>query len=108
MTAEGLADKYGFDKLTMPSPDSNISGCYCGDLLSWVMGRAQAENVWITIMSNINVAAVAALTGVSAVIFAEGVIPGEDVIAAAQAKGINLLASNLPEYETAVKISADV
>ena len=27
-------------------------GCYCGDLLSWVMGRAPADGVWLTIMSN--------------------------------------------------------
>ena len=32
-----------------------LSGCYIGDLLSWVMAHAFSGCVWITIMSNINV-----------------------------------------------------
>ena len=37
----------------------------------WVMGKARAGNVWVTIMSNINVPAVASLSDVSCVIIAE-------------------------------------
>ena len=43
---------------------------YAGDLLSWVMSHATAGDAWVTIMSNINVAAVASLTEVACVIFA--------------------------------------
>ena len=31
--------------------DNQIDGCYIGDLLSWVMARAQSGNVWITAVS---------------------------------------------------------
>ena len=61
MTVEELSNACGFEPLCMPHPEREVSGCYIGDLLSWVMGRAQEDNAWITIMSNINVIAVASL-----------------------------------------------
>ena len=30
--------------------DNPVDGCYVGDLLSWVMGRAQSGNVWLTVI----------------------------------------------------------
>ena len=85
--------------------EREISSCYIGDLLSWVMGRAKADSVWITIMSNLNVLAVATLADVSAVIFAEGVMPDAEFIELAKAKGVNLLVSSLPTYESAMALS---
>ena len=77
MTVEELTGALGLEVLYPGEPDREITGCYCGDLLSWVMGRAQAGDAWITIMSNVNVAAVAALADVACVILAEGVEPDE-------------------------------
>ena len=31
-----------------------VAGGYCGDLLSWVMSRAQSGDVWFTVMGNVN------------------------------------------------------
>ncbi|MBQ3086302.1 MAG: hypothetical protein IJC45_03115 [Clostridia bacterium] len=108
MTAESLAAKHGFKVLAMPDPDRTVKGCYIGDLLSWVMGRARQDNAWITIMSNINIAAVAALSDVSLVILAEDVQPDENVLNTAKAKNVNIVCSPLPAYETAVRITSDV
>ena len=105
MTVEQLANKTGLTTVTAPDNTREIHGAYVGDLLSWVMGRASSDNAWITIMSNINVIAVATLADVGCVIFAEGVTPDEELIAAARSKGINLLASPFSSYETAVRIS---
>ena len=88
----------------MPDPEREIEGAYIGDLLSWVMGRAREGNVWITIMSNINVIAVASLADVSCVILAEGVSLDEEVKATAEQKRINILSSSFPSYETAEKL----
>ncbi|MCF0134992.1 MAG: AraC family transcriptional regulator, partial [Lachnospiraceae bacterium] len=33
---------FGFKALTLPDGKREIQGVYIGDLLSWVMGRAQA------------------------------------------------------------------
>ena len=105
MTVSDLIKDSGFRSLTLPSPEREIDGVYIGDLLSWVMGRAKVDSAWITIMSNINVIAVATLSDVSAVIFAEDVVPDGDIIRAAEEKGVNLIVSPYPAYETAMKLS---
>ena len=105
MTVKEIAEKAEFEILSMPDPDRKVEGVYIGDLLSWVMGRAEESNAWITIMSNINVVAVASLADVSCVILSEGVELTEDVLTAAKEKGINILSSSKPSYETAVTLS---
>ena len=94
----------GFEQITLPDGSREIDGVYIGDLLSWVMGRASQDNAWITIMSNINVIAVATLADTSCVILAENVDLPEDVRSQAEAKDVNVLRSPLPIYETAVKL----
>ena len=105
MKVSELAAAEGFRALMLSAPTREIKGCYVGALLSWVMGRAQAGNAWITIMSNVNVAAVASLADVACVIFAEGVQPDKQAQLAAQLRGINFIATELPEYEAAVTLS---
>ena len=82
-----------------------VTGGYCGDLLSWVMGRAPMDGAWMTIMSNVNVAAVAALTDVACVILTEGVTPDEPLLQKAKLQGINLLGTGLPTYDCAAKLA---
>ena len=94
----------GFEEITLPDGDREINGIYIGDLLSWVMGRASQDNAWITIMSNINVIAVATLADTSCVILAENVELPDDVKAQAEMKDVNVLKSPLPIYETAIRL----
>ena len=61
MTVTELKDTLSLTPVTLPEGDREVQGVYIGDLLSWVMGRAQADNVWLTIMSNLNIVAVATL-----------------------------------------------
>ena len=74
--------------------DREIKGCYAGDLLSWVMGRAEQDSAWITIMSNINIVAVAALVDMACIILAEGVAVDEEVIKKANSQGIIILSTD--------------
>ena len=96
---------HGFEAVALPDGDREIDGVYIGDLLSWVMGRAQMDNAWITIMTNVNTIAVASLADTSCVILAEGVELPEDIVQTALEKGINVLRSNQPIYETAVQLA---
>ena len=105
MTVESFIEKSGFTPISLPSPEKEIDGAYVGDLLSWVMGRAEAGNLWITIMSNVNVVAVSTLAEVSAVILAEDVCLDGDVIKVALDKGVNVLSTPLSAYEAARKVS---
>ena len=108
MTVQTLAGLDGFCALTCPQPDREICGAYVGDLLSWVMGRAEADNVWITIMTNINIVAVASLADVSCILLAEGVKPEQSVLDTAEAKGVNILQSAKPIFETAALLAQTV
>ena len=102
MTVNELAAMPGFKTVALPDGEREIRNVYIGDLLSSVMGRAKADNAWITIMSNINIVAVASLADVACIILAEGVTLDSTVTETATAKGINILTSDLPAYETAM------
>ena len=108
MTVKELSETYGFSVLTMPEPDREVRGGYVGDLLSWVMGRAEADQVWITIMSNVNTLAVASLSDVSAVLLAEGVTLEPALIETAGQKGINVLRSDDSAFRLAAMIGPAV
>ncbi|MBQ2863155.1 MAG: hypothetical protein IJE84_03175 [Clostridia bacterium] len=95
----------GLESVTLPDPEREIEGGYTGDLLSWVMGRVGEGNAWITIMSNINIVAVASLADVACIILAEGVTLEEDVITTATQKQINILSSELGAYELCSRLS---
>ena len=104
MTVKQLIDVCGFTAAALPDPDRAVSGVYIGDLLSWVMGRAGADEAWITIMSNRNIVAVATLADTACILLAEGVTPDEGVAALAAEKGVNILQSDLPAYEIALRL----
>lgn len=103
-----LADKLGLEALSLPCPDKEIEGAYAGDLLSWVMGRAESGCVWATIMTNINVVAVASLADVSACVICEDCEVTNEIIDTAKGKGVNLLRTSLPLYEFCVELSRNI
>ncbi len=105
MTVGNLMKELSASPICIADAEREINGVYIGDLLSWVMGRAKEDNVWITIMSNINVVAVATLVDTACVILAESVSLDDATVNAATAKGINIISTELTAYETAVKLA---
>ena len=105
MKIKDLSRLDGIRPVNIADPEREVDGVYIGDLLSWVMGKAESGNAWITIMNNVNVLAVATLTDVSCVILAEGVTLDEEVLELARAKEINVLCAEAPIYETALMLS---
>lgn len=106
MKLSELIEKMGLRPLTEEMDDRHLTGCYIGDLLSWVMGKAEPGHVWITIMSNVNIVAVATLTDCAAVLLAEGVMPEADVLEKANAQGVTVLSSEKSAYELSKEIYA--
>lgn len=82
-----------------------VSGCYTCDLLSWVMSHGSPCDAWITVMSNINVVAVASLIDAGCVIMPEGIIASADVIDRANSEGITLYSSDMSAYELCWRIN---
>lgn len=101
MTVEKLIDELSLKAVSLVDAQREITGGYVGDLLSWVMGKAKSGDAWITIMSNVNIVAVASLTDVSCIILAEGVEVDENVLDTAKQKGVNILMSEKSAFEIA-------
>ena len=106
MTVKELADALALKIFTMDEDeaDREIDGVYCGDLLSWVMGKCPADAAWITIMSNQNVAAVAVLCDTACTILSENVQPDAELLERAEKQGVTLLGSEMDEYQLCWKL----
>jgi hypothetical protein len=96
-------------KITNLTPDLDttktiIENGYVSDLLSDVMGSAQPNQIWITIMRHLNTIAVASMTGIPVIIFAKDIIPEQSVIDKAREEDIVLLTSPLTVFELSGKI----
>ena len=79
--------------------DREFSGVYVGDFLSRAMSRVEADSVWVTIMANPNVIAVATLTDPAAILLAEGVTLVDEALEAAKKNDITVISSPLSAYE---------
>ena len=84
MTVKELCDKLDLKVFYMEEEDREIEGAYCGDLLSWVMGKCPADTA-CTILS-------------------EGVTPDDELLERAEKQGVTLLGSDLDEYQLCWKL----
>jgi len=81
-----------------------ISGGYASDLLSDVMGHADAGAVWITIQTHRNVMAIASLRDLAAVIITCGEKPGDDTMSQSNEEAIPVLGTDLSTFEIAGRL----
>ena len=100
MTTNMLGD-IGFRPIAAPDDEKNISGGFCGDLLSWVMSRAQDGCCWFTVMGNINAIAVATLADIAAVVLCHGVRLDADAAKKAEEEGIAVYSTDLSVFDAA-------
>ena len=85
--------------------ERKITGCYCGDLLSWVMSRAQENDVWLTVMGNVNSVGVAVLADVACIILTENATLDADALTRAQQNGVVILQTEKNTYQMAAAVS---
>lgn len=104
MTVKELVGVLNAKELNIIEPDRKILGGYCGDFLSFVMGRAEKDCMWFTVMNNINVCAVASLAEVAVVVLCEGVMPDKYMLNAAEQKKINVISTDYTVFKAVKKI----
>ena len=114
MTVKEMAAACGWTLLAGGEGENNqVDGCYIGDLLSWVMARAQSGNVWITVMGNVNAIAVATRTAnrklsafgdVSCIVLTENATLDEEAAKKAELQEIPVYSCEANSYQTAVKV----
>lgn len=85
--------------------EREIKGCYCGDLLSWVMSRAHEGDVWLTVMGNINSIGVAVLAEVACIVLTENAALDEDALKRAEQNDVVILQTEKNSYQIAAAIS---
>jgi serine kinase of HPr protein (carbohydrate metabolism regulator) len=83
-----------------------VQGGYCGDLLSDVMGNAQAGSVWLTIQGHQNIIAVAVLREMAAIILTSNTTPQAETQEKADEEAIPLLQWSGSTYELAGRFHA--
>ncbi len=84
--------------------DREITGGYCGDLLSDVMANSPDGALWMTIQSHQNIVAVSVLREHGAIVLVNGRVPDDDTKAKAEEEGIPILLSPLSGYELAGRL----
>jgi hypothetical protein len=78
--------------------DREVTGGYASDLLSCVMAKAQAGNVWVTIQGHPNIVAVASLIDLAAIIVAEDMNIDEATLLKAEEERVPVLSTSLTTY----------
>lgn len=103
MTVKEVCKKLNLNILVEGDLERTISDCYIGDLLSWVMGRAQEDCIWLTVMGNINSIAVATLADVSCIVLTENAALDEDAKIKAESMDVTILQTEENSYHLATK-----
>lgn len=101
MTVKEFAEQQNLNILVGAELNREITGGYCGDLLSWVMSRAQCGDCWFTVMGNVNAVAVCVLADCACIVLCENATLDENAKQKAEEQGVNILASDKNAYTLA-------
>lgn len=100
MKLSDIRDQLGFKVLTSThGEDTEISGLYCSDLLSWVMANAKNGNAWVTVQVHNNILAVASLLELACIIIPEGIEVEHAIVEKAEDEGIAIFTTDLGTYD---------
>lgn len=105
MTVNELIRVLNATPVCVPNGEAIVSGGYAGDLLSYVMGRAPSGAAWFTIMTNVNVCAVATLTEVAVVVICDGCKPDELLVNSAKTRGVNVICTDLDVFHAIKRVN---
>lgn len=91
--------------MAVEGADRPVCGGWCGDLLSHAMTHAAKNAAWITVMTNVNVAAVAVLRDVACIILADGQQPDQSLLDVAIKEKITIICTHEDVYTAAICLS---
>ena len=107
MTVQNLIVDFSLEVLCCgdKAAEKEVRGGYCGDLLSWVMSKANEGDCWLTVMGNVNSIGVAVLTDVACILLTENSAFDDDAKLRAEQNGVIVLRSKENALDLAVKIA---
>ncbi len=98
MTVEQLVKILDATVINEADFSRQVADGYAGDLLSFVMGNAPSDTAWFTIMTNVNVCAVATLTDVAVIVICDGCKADDNLVAKSQMQKVNVISTKLDVY----------
>ncbi len=98
MRLQEIIEKLSLKVLT-GTEEKDVTGVYISDMLSDVMSKAQAGNLWITVQTHKNVIAAANLIDISAVIITQGTVVPKETIDLANRFNVILLGTDDSTFE---------
>ena len=105
MTVKELSEKLQLTLLTNDTDTSKeVTGGFCSDMLSYVMGKSEEGQAWITIQGHNNIIAVAALKELACIILADGVKAEAETLESAKNQNVTVLSSNDRSFILAGKL----
>ncbi len=84
--------------------DRNVERGYVSDMMSDVIANCKKGDLWITFQTHLNIAAVASMREIAAVIFIKGRRPGQEVLKKADEMKLPLICSDMTAYELAGRL----
>ena len=107
MTVKNLIDEFSLEVLCGGdlAEEKQITGGYCGDLLSWVMSKAKEGDCWLTVMGNVNSVGVAVLADVACILLTENAVFDDDALTRAKQNGVIVLRSSESAFDLGAKIA---
>ncbi len=85
--------------------NNTVKGIFACDLLSHVMGFAYEDNIFITVLNNINVLGVASLIDLGCVVFSHNIEVNKEIITKANELKMPLLSTKLTTAEITIELS---
>lgn len=104
MTVGELCGLGGFELICEGDTNRAVKSVYCGDLLSSVMLKAPRDCAWVTVMGNINAAAVSFSANTACIVLAENAEADRAMLGKTKEYGINVIKTDLPVFEAALRI----
>lgn len=108
ITVKEVTDALQAEIVNLSDPLREVTGGYCGDFLSNVMGKASKNCVWFTVMTNINVCAVASLADVSLVVICEDSVTDAEFAGRAAKENINVVRVKCDVFSAVLRLCNEI
>lgn len=104
MTLNEIIEKLNLKVLNQANDDAEVTSAYASDLLSDVMGKAKAGEIWVTMQTHKNVSAICSLKDLPAVIITGNSKPDDDMLQHAIDEGVCVLSTSESCYNICGKL----
>lgn len=105
MKIRDIVQELGLRTVCSGKMSGDVASVITGDLMSFIVGKAQPGSIWITVQNHLNVAAVAVLKDIPCIIISSGRPVMEDLKARCEMEDITLLSTDESSFSLCSKLA---